>query len=129
MAVEAVKLHDVTGAALFVGDFVQSEIDALMLLVAGGAVETVRDLVIGWEGDALRASRLRYGRSRGEFAQPFGASLQRLRRSTVRVEGRVRHLVAGKASLAVGEGIAGDETTNPAQFSGPAAAMTIAAIL
>src|SRR4029079_11253869 len=75
MAVEAVELHHVAGAALLVGDLVQTEIDALMLLVAGRAIETACDHVMGWEGDALRVGRLRRRRLRGDFCQPGGTLL------------------------------------------------------
>src|SRR5262249_11938319 len=57
MAVEAVELHHVAGAALLVGDLVQTEIDTLMLLMAGRAVEAVCELVVGRKGDALHAGR------------------------------------------------------------------------
>ena len=57
MAVEAVELHQVTRAALLVGNSVQIETCALMLLVAGGAIETTCDYIMHWECDALRASR------------------------------------------------------------------------
>jgi hypothetical protein len=40
IAVETVELHHVAGVALLVGDPVQIEIEALVLLVAGRAVET-----------------------------------------------------------------------------------------
>jgi hypothetical protein len=76
-AVEAVELHHVAGTALLVGDLVQAEIDALMLLVAGRAIKAACDHVMGREGDALRASRLRLRRLRRDFRQPLGALLQR----------------------------------------------------
>src|SRR5262249_14307770 len=57
MTREAVELHHVAGAALLVGDLFQIEINALMLLVAGRAIETACDHVMGREGDALRAGR------------------------------------------------------------------------
>ena len=117
MAVEAVELHHVAGAALLVGDLVQIETDALMLLVAGRAIETACDHVMGREGGALRAGRLRLRRLRSDFRQPRGALLQHLGRSAVRVEGRVGHFVAGETGLAVGERIAGDEAVKPAQFA------------
>ena len=129
MAVEAVELHHVAGVALLVGDLVQIEIDALMLLVAGRAIETACDHVMGREGDALRAGPLRRRRPRSDFRQPLGALLQHLGRSAVRVEGRVRHFVAGETGLAVGERIAGDEAVNPAQFAAAALGVAGAAIL
>ncbi len=52
-----------------------------------------------------------------------------LGRSAVRVEGRVRHFVAGETGLAVGERIAGDEAVKPAQFAAAALGVAGAAIL
>ncbi|HYM98286.1 MAG TPA: hypothetical protein VET25_00980, partial [Aestuariivirgaceae bacterium] len=110
MAVEAVELHHVARAALLVGYSVQIETYALMLLVAGCAIETACDHVIHRERDALRAGRLRCNCSYSDSRQPLGALLQHLCRNAVRVEGCVRHIVAGETGLAVGEPIAGDET-------------------
>ena len=129
MAVEAVELHDVAGATLLIGDLVQTEIDALMLLMASRAIETACDHVMGREGDALRAGRLRLRRPRSDFRQALGALLQHLGRSAVRVESRVRHFVTGETGLAVGKRIAGDEAVNPAQFAAAALGVTGAAIL
>ncbi|MGZ8998735.1 MAG: hypothetical protein ACXW2T_07765, partial [Allosphingosinicella sp.] len=116
MAVEAVELHNVARTALLVGYSVQIETYALMLLVAGCAIETACDYIFHRERDVLRASRLRRSRPRSDFRQPPGALLQHFGRSAVRVEGCVRHFVAGKASLAVGKRIGGDKAMNPAQF-------------
>ena len=46
----------------------------------------------------------------------------------MRVEGRVRHFVAGKASLAVGKRIGGDKAVKPAQFVAAAFRMAGVAI-
>ncbi|WP_333794267.1 hypothetical protein [Hyphomicrobium sp.] len=54
MAVEAVELHYVAGAALLVGNLVQIEIGALMLLVASRAREAACSHVMGREGGVLR---------------------------------------------------------------------------
>src|SRR5690606_14070231 len=59
MAVEAVELHHVAGVALLGGDFVQVEVDALMLLVAGRAVETACDHGFRREDEVLHPHRLR----------------------------------------------------------------------
>src|SRR5262245_6502982 len=129
MAVEAVELHYVAGAALLVGDFIQIEIDALMLLVAGRAGEAVCDHVVCREGDTLSTGRMRYWRLGSDFYQPLGALLQHLGRSAVRVEGRIRHFVTRETGPAVGQRLASDEAVNPAQFATPAVAVAGAAIL
>jgi hypothetical protein len=111
---------------LLVGYLVQIETYALMLLVAGCAIETAGDYLFHRECDALQASRLRWSPACGDLAQPPGALLQHFGRSAVRVECRVRHFVACKASLAVGKRIGGDKTVKPAQLV--AAALGVAGV-
>jgi hypothetical protein len=110
--VEAVELRYMAGVALLVGDLAQLEIGALMLLVAGCAVEATCDHVIGREGGVLRAGPMWRWCTRSDFRQPLGALLQHLRRSAMRVVGRVRHLVAAETGLAVGERIAADDAVH-----------------
>src|SRR5262245_34827197 len=47
MAIEAVELHDVAEVALLTGDLAQFEVGALMLLVAGRAIEMTCNRVMG----------------------------------------------------------------------------------
>ncbi|MGE0854109.1 MAG: hypothetical protein AB7O44_31615 [Hyphomicrobiaceae bacterium] len=129
IAVEAVELHHVAGAALLVGDLAQVEVGALMLLMAGRAVEAVCGHVVGREDDVLHARGSRHGRPRGDLCEFLGALLQHRSRSAVRVEGRVRHLVAGETSLAVSDPVSGDESVKPAQFAVAALGVADVAIL
>src|SRR5688572_20513437 len=54
IAIKAVELHHMAGAALLVGDLAEIETPALVLLMAGRAIKTARDHTVGRESDALR---------------------------------------------------------------------------
>ena len=124
VTVEAVELHNMTGAALLVGDLVQIETDALMLLVAGRAVELAFENGGRRKCDVLDARRRWCGDLPGDLRQPLRTLLQNLLRGAVCVEGGLRHLVTGEACLAVSEWVAGDKAVCPGQL--PAAALGVA---
>ena len=129
IAVEAVELHHVARLALLVGDLVQLELGALMLLVAGRTIEAARRHIVRRESRALSAHRMRRRCFRRDFSQPLCAPLQHVGCCTVRIESRIRHFMTTEACIAIGVPVANDEAVQPAQFATAALGVAGAAIL
>ena len=121
LAVETVELDDVAGLASFVRNRNQIGFGALVLLMACGARDPLLLHAICRKRPALDAGRERRVHGGSGLDQPLRALLQHIGRCPMRIECRIRHLMAGETGLAVGVRIAGDEPLRPTEFSVTAA--------